>query len=89
MSKKQTIDVKYQIENGNIILSRVSNFITCEVCGQNLAINNRGTILVKSFASLLDLRKREVMLKCGKCKSFNTIKLEDTNKRDAKCLLVV
>ncbi len=83
------IDVKYSIENGNIMLTKVSNFITCEVCGQNLAVNNRGAVLVKTFASLLDMHKREITLKCGKCKNLNTIKLKDLNKRYAKCLLTV
>ena len=83
------ISCKFKIEDGNIILNKVSNFITCEICGQNLAVNNKGTILIKTFASLLDMRKREITFKCGKCKSFNTIKLDDANKRGAKCLLIV
>ena len=80
---------KYKIEDGNIILNRVSNFIICEICGQNLAVNNKGTLLIKTFASMLDMRKREIVLKCGKCKTFNTIKMEDINKRGTKCLLIV
>lgn len=80
---------KYKIEDGNIILSRVSNFITCEICGQNLAVNNKGILLIKTFASMLDIKKKEITLKCGKCKSFNTIKLEDINKHNTKCLLIV
>lgn len=82
-------NTEYEIKNGNIILKGVQNFIKCSVCQHNVAMSFGGKILVKTFVTLLDVDHGEIVVKCGKCKSFNSIKIEEANSKKSKCLLMV
>lgn len=89
MSEQEAMKVKYSIDNGNIKLTSITNFVKCEVCDQNLAINNDGVLLIKTFASMVDFINKKIILRCGKCKSYNTIGFDESTDKKSHCLLSV
>lgn len=85
----EQLRMPYTIEDGMITLTRVSNFVNCAVCGQVLALNNNGCVLIKTFATLLDAKSNKITLRCGRCKSFNTIALDAVLCRGNECLIAM
>jgi len=81
--------MEYAIDGGLVWLTNVSSRIACSVCSQILALNNNGSLLVKSFVTLLDFNSDTLTVKCGTCKHFNTVRLKKNHKKMDKCLLTI
>lgn len=82
--------ISYLIDDSIIRLTAVNERIVCGLCGHVIALSNNGILLIKSFVTLLDIQEKAITLKCGKCKKFNTIILDNRNAEGKRtCLLVV
>jgi len=81
--------MKYSLENGSVALLKVTNRVNCTNCENLLALTNDDVILLKNPATILDLANSTIVLKCTKCKAFNTYKLSEINQNDAEVLLTL
>lgn len=79
----------YAIDGDVVWLTDISSCIVCSVCSRNLALNNHGTLLIKSFVTLFDTNNKLLTLKCGHCKHYNTIVLGKNNNKNEHCLLSI
>ena len=67
------IQIEYMIDGGNVKLTDVSHKFTCGTCSNVIALVNKGTILIKSFVSVLEKKTGKMTLRCGRCKTYNVI----------------
>ena len=74
--------MKYYIDGNEITLMGVTDRIQCQNCGQTMALNNDGTMLIKTFVTLLEISddQKKLTLRCGKCKYFNTVNLDNNGE---------
>jgi ribosomal protein S27AE len=74
-------------------LKTITDKILCAKCGESLILCNfqdgEQVIMVKTSIHIIDLRKQELSLKCGKCHNFNTILLLDINEGKREFCLVI
>lgn len=83
--------MKYSLENGNVDLTEVTNRIKCSTshCGNILILTNNDVFLLKNPATIVDLPNNKLVMKCTKCKTFNTINISAVNTKEVKSLLTV
>jgi len=81
--------MKYSLEKGNVDLINVTNKIKCMNCENTLALANEDVFLLKNPATILDIPNDTIVLKCTRCKKFNTHKISELNIKETKSLLVV
>ena len=82
--------IKDSSQGSFVRLTEVKNKIACTNCGHYLIFcDKNGTLLIKTYASVFDIKEQEFVLKCGKCLQFNAITLKDIQEGKTSFKLII